>query len=449
MCRASTTSFDRQHTLSSYILHLVRLHIDSLGIFDDTIGLHNTRRLLISVFSSRVLVNTSAIFFFSSMVKKRYRGLFTIYTVAHSRATSLCWADDRLDGSAMGPLAARGALMEAVVWEKPPLTAANSDATHRLPLHNLAWCSSYCLRQHILIDHNLGIQGHRWRARRLDDRDKLRSPCFLILSAKKIKTKMSLQLSLFTCFLLITSVLAAGKRGLGAPWDSVGTDLDHPKITAPGSRVSWIYNWEPYRPPGGRGLEFVAMLRTGHQDDLDRFYQNMPHNGAGTLLCLNEPDHTEQANLSPEQAADVWRRHCWPQKQRGIRLGAPAITNGPQGIPWLQRFLDITRDVPPDFVTTHWYGVDGNDLIRHVQRVRDISQKPVWLTEFAHVRDNIYDQRGLMQQVTAWMDSQWWVERYAWYSCSRYHNINEASRLLDQNGNPTDLIFKYIFNPVS
>lgn len=191
------------------------------------------------------------------------------------------------------------------------------------------------------------------------------------------------------------------------------------------------------------------MLRTAHRDDIDRFYQNMPNNGARILLCLNEPDHTEQANLTPEQAADVWRRHCWPQKtQRGIRLGAPAITNGPQGIPWLQRFLDITRDVPPDFVTAHYYGIDGNDFIRHVQHIRDMSQKPVWITEMAHVRDNIYDQRGLMQQVRQWMDNQWWLERYCWFGSSRgdQNNINYASRLLDRDGKMTDLMYKYLYN---
>ena len=254
-------------------------------------------------------------------------------------------------------------------------------------------------------------------------------------------------LHFITVALLCAScVFAAGKRGIAAPWDSHGEDLD--KIPSD-QKISWLYNWESYVPPGGRQLEYVAMLRTAHQDDIDRFYQNMPHNGARTLLCLNEPDHPEQANLSPEQAADVWRKHCWPQKiQRGLRLGAPAITNGPQGIPWLQRFLDITRDVSPDFVTTHWYGVDGNDFIRHVQRVRELSQKPVWVTELAHVRDNIYDQRGLMQQVRQWMDSQWWLERYAWFSFSRYdyNNINRSSRLLNSDGSMTDLGYKYLYD---
>lgn len=246
--------------------------------------------------------------------------------------------------------------------------------------------------------------------------------------------------------LIVAQQAHAGKRGIGAPWDSVASDLN--AIPA-GQKVSWIYNWESYLPPGGRQFEYVAMLRTGHPDDIARFYQNMPNNGARTLLCLNEPDHAEQANLSPEQAADIWRRHCWPQKvQRGLRLGAPAITNGPQGVPWLQRFLAITRDVPPDFVTTHWYGTDGYDFIRHVQRVRDVSQKPVWVTEFAHLRDNIYDQRGLMQQVLEWMDGQWWVEKYCWFGASRKdnNNVNFASRLLDPIGRMTDLIYRYIYN---
>lgn len=110
--------------------------------------------------------------------------------------------------------------------------------------------------------------------------------------------------------------------------------------------------------------------------------------------------------------------------------------------------MDITRDVPPDFVTAHFYGTDGNELIRYVQRVRDISQKPVWLTELAHVNDNVYDQRGLMQQVRRWMDSQWWLARYAWFGCSRKkeNNINASSRLLNPDGSRTDLGFKYNFD---
>ncbi len=247
---------------------------------------------------------------------------------------------------------------------------------------------------------------------------------------------------LFAVFAIYAS---ANKRGIGAPWDSVGADLN--KI--PAGKISWIQNWETYRPPGGNQFEYVATLRTAHPDDLQRFKTNMPNNGARTLLCLNEPNEPSQANLSPQDAANIWRQYCWPQKQqRGIRLGSPSISNGQNGIPWLQRFMELTRDVPPDFVSAHWYGVDGVNMIRFVQSLRDIFQKPVWIPEFAHTNNNINDQRGLQAQVRQWMDNQWWLDRYAWFGCSReeHNNINEASRLLDWNGKLTDLCYKYAFD---
>jgi hypothetical protein len=246
----------------------------------------------------------------------------------------------------------------------------------------------------------------------------------------------------------IIPYIEAGKRALGLPWDSVASDLAQLPV---GNQISACYNWECYRPPlpPNSPLEYVAMLRTAHPDDIQRFQLNMPTNGARTLLCLNECEIREQANLSPEQAAQIWRQYCWPQKNRGVRLGAPTITNAPQSIAWLQRFTELTRDVPADFQPIHWYGTDGNNMIQYIQSVRDHFQKPIWVTEFCHLKNNLWDQQGLQKQVRQWMDSQWFVEKYFWFGCSRgdQNNVNDAARLLDKNGHPTDLYYKYAFDP--
>jgi hypothetical protein len=238
---------------------------------------------------------------------------------------------------------------------------------------------------------------------------------------------------------------ATGKRGIGAPWDSIGSDLDQ---IPSNQKVGWYHNWETYRAKGGNQLEYVATLRTGHPDDIQRFQTNMPTNGARSLICLNEPNESSQANLSPQDAARIWRQYCWPQKQRGIRLVAPSISNGQNGIPWLQTFISLTRDVPPDVISAHYYGTDGYDMIHFVQSLHDHFGMPVWIPEFAHLNNNVYDQRGLQAQVRQWMDSQWWIEKYAWFGCSRgdENNVNEASRLLDRNGHMTDLMYKYVFD---
>lgn len=56
-----------------------------------------------------------------------------------------------------------------------------------------------------------------------------------------ITKKMKGFLILATVLTYASSVSAAGKRGIGAPWDSVASDLN---ALPAGQKVSWIYNWE-------------------------------------------------------------------------------------------------------------------------------------------------------------------------------------------------------------
>lgn len=81
---------------------------------------------------------------------------------------------------------------------------------------------------------------------------------------------------------------------------------------------------------------------------------------ASFLLAFNEPDLPSQANMSPALAAETWLTHIEPLRKRNpsVRCGSPAISNAPEGVPWLQDFLQRIRagggDV--DFYCLHWYG---------------------------------------------------------------------------------------------
>ena len=87
------------------------------------------------------------------------------------------------------------------------------------------------------------------------------------------------------------------------------------------------------------------------------------------VLSFNEPDGPfvyGGSNMEPSAAAQIWINNMIPLQEMGVRVGLPACTGGPSGMPWLKNFLsecsklvstdDETRNCTYDFVTIHWYG---------------------------------------------------------------------------------------------
>lgn len=58
--------------------------------------------------------------------------------------------------------------------------------------------------------------------------------------------------------------------------------------------------------------------------------------------------------MSPQQAADAYRMYMNPFAGRAY-LGAPAVTNGPSGLPWLKQFFSLCTGCHIDFIPIHWY----------------------------------------------------------------------------------------------
>lgn len=80
------------------------------------------------------------------------------------------------------------------------------------------------------------------------------------------------------------------------------------------------------------------------------------------LDSSNEPDNAGQANLSPADAAKVYKKYIQPFKgQAG--LASPAITNGggATGLGWLAKFMAECADCSFDLINVHHY-VDRRDV---------------------------------------------------------------------------------------
>ncbi|MFF0150106.1 sigma-70 family RNA polymerase sigma factor [Micromonospora sp. NPDC005203] len=220
----------------------------------------------------------------------------------------------------------------------------------------------------------------------------------------------------------VAPAVSAARKGVGV-WNFAGASQ-----ALANSKAGWYYTWGTQHPgiSTPRGVTFVPMIRGAENvtaDELARAKAAGPD-----LLTFNEPDLPEQANMTVEQALDLW-----PQLMAtGSRLGSPAVAWGapdPQG--WLDRFMTgaQARGHRVDFITLHWFGADFasatavDQLRQYLQAVYQRYQKPIWLTEFALIRfdggrqqfPSQEQQAAFLTAATAMLGRLSYVQRYAWF----------------------------------
>jgi hypothetical protein len=183
-----------------------------------------------------------------------------------------------------------------------------------------------------------------------------------------------------------------GGGGGNAGVSKRGLAYNHPdlldRFLSSGSKVSWAYNWGQ-RDDSGTDLEFCPMLWGLKLD----FAQTWPDNaqsaidaGSRCLFSFNEPDIEEQANMSPQLAAEKHIELMNPYSGKAL-IGSPAVSNSGashQGLQWMQQWFDACGGrCAVDFVNIHIYGVDTNTFLAHLLKANEMFKKPVWITEFA------------------------------------------------------------------
>ncbi|MER7893260.1 sigma-70 family RNA polymerase sigma factor [Micromonospora sp. NPDC094482] len=193
------------------------------------------------------------------------------------------------------------------------------------------------------------------------------------------------------------------------------------------SNASWYYTWNVDHPgvTSPKGTEFVPMI-WGAKSVTASNLQQAKKNGR-YLLGFNEPDMGGQANMSVEQALDLW-----PQLEAtGLPLGSPAVAwGGDRPGEWLDRFMAGAkqRGHRVDFIALHWYGGDFttanavNQLKSYLQAVHDRYRLPIWLTEFALIdfSDGVrfpsqQQQAAFLTAATRMLSGLPWLHRYAWF----------------------------------
>ncbi|KAJ7920088.1 glycosyl hydrolase catalytic core-domain-containing protein [Mycena leptocephala] len=172
-----------------------------------------------------------------------------------------------------------------------------------------------------------------------------------------------------------------------------------------------------------------------------------------TVLGMNEPQESSQANMTPAAGAEMWKRYLEPLKTRGIRLGSPAPSGSATSKPWLQGFMaECDGNCTVDFIAIHWYNTNSTAFKEFITDFHDEFHLNIWVTEWAcQNMSGPEDQCSLTQVVDflretqTFMDQMDWVERYAWYGVKRdLHGVNQDNAMMDPDGVINDLGRQYI-----
>ena len=190
--------------------------------------------------------------------------------------------------------------------------------------------------------------------------------------------------------------------------------------------ASWCYNWgsapkasdcdDPY---------FVPMVWDGGH--VAGAIEQIAGAGYTTVLGFNEPNKSDQANMTVEQAIALWPDMT---SHPNLRVSSPAVSD--DGRAWLEDFMDQVqaKGLRVDFIAMHWYGWNAGSCVAGQLEgaVRWAEQwgKPIWITEFGCMGSSNPDEQTLLDffpAAVAMLEKHPLVERYAWYPWNTYNDL--------------------------
>lgn len=253
--------------------------------------------------------------------------------------------------------------------------------------------------------------------------------------------------ALTLCSILITSVVATGKRGL--LYDYTVQDKNPNAIYSipNNAQISRVANWNVWSPKNlNDRIQFVPTIRTPAQ--LQGQEWDWAWNAVGDeIIFLNE---AERQPVSPEDAVQMWRSHMVPlRQQRGKKLIGPSVANDDAGKRWLDRFMSLIGDQRPDYLGLHVYDTDGNRAIAYMQSMYQKYRLPLYITEIASTHRNYVDVLYFTSQVTNWMDDTDYIAKYFFFGWTPKlvdNFVSPAAQLMNSDTSNRDLMMKLIWD---
>lgn len=237
------------------------------------------------------------------------------------------------------------------------------------------------------------------------------------------------------------------KRGVAFSF----TNLEDLPLLSP--YISWSYNWGN-TPSDDAALwfdsnemDFCPMCWNGsyNADKIRRYVKAHPK--TKYLLAFNEPNLTDQARLTPAEAAAIWPPVVALAKELNLKLVSPAMNYGTLSgysdpITWLDEFFAQPEVNIADIyaISIHCYMASAGGMSGFVQKFYKYN-KPIWLTEFCAwdpTPGSAEVQLSYMCPALNYLEQDDKVERYAWF-IPRYTRSKEPYMQLITGYEPASL----------
>ena len=225
----------------------------------------------------------------------------------------------------------------------------------------------------------------------------------------------------------------SAKRGVAFNF----TNLEDLPLLSP--YISWDYNWGNTASDDAslwfdtHEMDYCPMCWNGsYNSDKIREYV-AAHPNTKYLLAFNEPNLTDQARMTPKEAAAIWQPVVALAKELNLKLVSPAMNYGTLSgysnpIKWLDEFFAQPEVNINDIyaISIHCYMASASGLKGFVEMFEKYN-KPIWLTEFCAwdpVPGSEETQVSYMCMALNYLEQHASVERYAWF-IPRYTRAKE------------------------
>ncbi|KAI0514883.1 glycoside hydrolase family 128 protein [Xylaria bambusicola] len=213
------------------------------------------------------------------------------------------------------------------------------------------------------------------------------------------------------------------------------------------SPVSSLINWNAWVPQELKGRAIFRPMVRVLESTKGNDWAMIQDSKAPVVLFFNEP---ERSGITPEQARDIWNKQMLPlRKNKGKKLGSPAVASDEQGRKWIEKFMSLTANDKPDFLCLHYYSHKADDAIKYLE---DMHGKwpslKVMVTEIACIDRNYQNVLQFTVKMCNWMDSKDWVFEYGLFDFQRKVAdgfVSPAAQLMDAQGNFTELGKMYVY----
>ena len=223
---------------------------------------------------------------------------------------------------------------------------------------------------------------------------------------------------------VVETMPKSAKRGVSFSFTNV---MDLPLLSP---YISWDYNWGNTPTDDAatwfdaNEMDFCPMCWNGsyNADRIRAFVAAHPN--TKYLLGFNEPNLTDQANMTPAQAAALWPDVVALAKELNLKLVSPAMNYGTLAgysnpIKWLDEFFAQPGVSIDDIyaISVHCYMASASSVQGYIEMFEKYN-KPIWLTEFCAwdpVPGSVNTQMDYMCAVLHYLEKHASVERYAWF----------------------------------